>query len=55
MFKVCTGFLRLVWALCERDVRMQMCSSLADYDIYMEDHSVAEQTCRFCLKKGAKR
>lgn len=55
MFKVYLGFLYLVWAFCERDVRMQMCSSLADNDIYMEDHSVEEQTCRFCLKKGTER
>lgn len=55
MFKVYSGFLYLVWAFCERDVRMQMCSSLADNDIYMEDHSVEEQTCRFCLKKGTER
>lgn len=34
-----------------RDVRMQIHTSLAGNVIYMEDHSEAEQTCRFCLKK----
>lgn len=54
-FNVYGGFLCLLKAIYERDVRMQMCSSLADNDIYMEDHSEAEQTCRFCLKKRTER
>lgn len=50
-FKGCTGFLHLLCSTCGGDVRMQMCWSLTDDHIYMEDHSEAQQTCHLCLKK----